>query len=252
MSLNSFKISIKDLQDSLFNVAYHKADLAKKPKRSITFSFKKNREEVYKNAVVRNMKIIKTKVWDLAILGTIAENREKIISLLNLIKDLENAYKINDMKEMLIILEETKKLTNSLKDMPKLPTLDFEVPKLHEDIKEEIMADVKELKKCYDSKCYRSVIIICGRIMEAALHRKYYEVTNVDFLEKAPGIGLGKMIAKLSEKNVKMDPGLTQQIHLINQVRVFSVHKKQEPFYPTKEQAHAIILFTLDSLKKLF
>jgi hypothetical protein len=51
---------------------------------------------------------------------------------------------------------------------------------------------------------------------------------------------------------VVLDPGLTQQIHLINQVRVFSVHKKKEVFRPTREQAEAMVLYTKDVLRKLF
>jgi hypothetical protein len=88
--------------------------------------------------------------------------------------------------------------------------------------------------------------------LEVGLHRKYFDVTGHDILEKSPGIGLGKVVAKLSEKEVKLDPGLTQQIHLINNVRIFSVHKKQEAFYPTKQQTQAMVLYTLDILEKIF
>lgn len=123
---------------------------------------------------------------------------------------------------------------------------------LPEAIREEVQADLEEIGTCMSSGCYRSAAILCGRILETALHRKYYEVTGVDILEKNPGIGLGNLIAKLVEKNVSFDPGLTQQIHLINQVRIFSVHKKQEAFYPSRAQAEAITLYTMDALEKLF
>jgi hypothetical protein len=121
-----------------------------------------------------------------------------------------------------------------------------------EEITDPITADLTELEKCFISDCYRSCIVLCGRILETALHRKYYEVTNNDLLEKAPGIGLGNLIAKLAEKEIKLDPGLSNQIHLINQVRIYSVHTKQNQFTPTKGQAHAIILYTIDILEKLF
>jgi len=124
--------------------------------------------------------------------------------------------------------------------------------KIPPDIKDEISADIKEIEKCFSSGCHRSVIILCGRIMETALHRKFYDVTGKDALETSPGMGLGNLIAKLKEKNVNFDPGITQQIHLINQVRVFSVHKKQEAFVPSRTQAHAILLYTIDALEKLF
>jgi len=198
------------------------------------------------------MNVIKSRIWNLATLGSIETNQEKLLSLFNMVKDLDKAYSFKDIKEMVIVLEDMKKILSKMKDITKPQSINFSIPNLHPDIKGEVEADLKELSKCYDSGCYRSVIIVCGRIMEAVLHRKYYEITDRDILEKNPGIGLGKLIAKLSEKNVKFDPGLTQQIHLINQVRIFSVHKKQDPFYPTQMQAYAIILFTLDSIRKMF
>ncbi len=130
--------------------------------------------------------------------------------------------------------------------------LDFSLPELPEEIGENIEADVNELKMCYDSGCYRSATILCGRIIETALHRKYFEVTGKDALEKEPGIGIGKLIARMSEKGIRLDPGLPQMVHLINQVRIFSVHTKQQAFNPSKNQAHATILYTMDVLGRLF
>ena len=120
------------------------------------------------------------------------------------------------------------------------------------EIRGEIHADLSEAQKCMNNECYRSAVILCGRVLETALHRKYFDATGNDLLEKAPGIGLGNLIAKLSEKGVTLDPGLSNQIHLINQLRIYSVHKKQETFAPSKTQAEAIILYTLDVLEKLF
>lgn len=135
---------------------------------------------------------------------------------------------------------------------PRQPDIFFEVMNVPQEIKQEVVADIQELEKCYKGGCFRSATMLCGRLLETALHRKYYELTNNDLLEKAPGIGLGKIVAKLQELDVNVDPGLTQQIHLINQMRIYSVHTKQEPFYPSKMQTHAIILYTMDLLKKIF
>ncbi|MBI2576124.1 DUF4145 domain-containing protein [Candidatus Woesearchaeota archaeon] len=123
---------------------------------------------------------------------------------------------------------------------------------LPEGIRAEMEADFREMQKCFQNDCLRSTIILCGRLLETALHRKYFEATKNDLLEKSPGIGLGNIIARLMEHKVSIPPGLMNQIHLINQVRIFSVHKKQEPFYPSRAQAEAIVLFTLDAVEKLF
>jgi len=252
MGLNNFKSSVKSFEDALLNAAYHKADLSKKPDNVITLSVKKRKVDTYKNAVIRNMNVISSKVWELSALAIIDSNKSNLLVLFNLVNELEKAYSSYDVKEMIILVDDMKKILNSLKDVSRPKEINITAPDLHPDIKDEVDADLKEIAKCYQAGCYRSCVIICGRIMETVLHRKYYEITGNDALEKSPGIGLGKLIAKLTEKSVKFDPGLTQQIHLINQVRIFSVHKKQEPFYPTQMQANAIILFTLDSMKKMF
>ncbi|MFC1730593.1 DUF4145 domain-containing protein, partial [candidate division KSB1 bacterium] len=130
--------------------------------------------------------------------------------------------------------------------------ISLRIPVLPNEIKQDVAADIREVEKCFNNGLYRSATILCGRVLETTLHRKYYEATGFDILEKNPGIGLGNLIAKLKDKNVEIDPGLTQQIHLINQVRIFTVHKKKEAFMPSKEQAHAIILYTMDVLGRMF
>jgi hypothetical protein len=166
-----------------------------------------------------------------------------------------------DMKD----LEKTAELEKEIKDFEKeaaatpLPKevrgdakMSFELPELPEEIAENTQADINELEKCFSAGLYRSSIILCGRVIETALHRKYFEVTGNDALEKEPGIGLGKLIARMSEKSVRLDPGLPQQIHFINQVRIFSVHTKQQAFMPSKNQAQATVLYTMDVLAKMF
>lgn len=149
-------------------------------------------------------------------------------------------------------LEEIPRYLEQIADIAADEKPSFRIPKLPGEIREDVVADLQEIQKCMDVGAYRSAVILCGRVMEAALHRKYYDATGNDLLEKAPGTGLGTLIAKLSEHGVKLDPGLPNQIHLINQVRVFSVHMKKESFSPSKTQAEAIVLYTLDILDKLF
>lgn len=200
---------------------------------SITDFESRQRYHLY-NSIVSGVKQLRNSIANInnAKLYTIAESL--------------NPENLDDLKTK---IEQIASLTA---DIPQSDQHTPKTPELPGVIKDEITADLKEINKCFEAGCYRSATIICGRILEAVLHRKYFEATGQDILEKNPGIGLGKLIAKLEEKNVKLDPGLTQQIHLINQVRIFSVHKKQRAFYPTKEQAQAMILYTSDILNKLF
>lgn len=146
-----------------------------------------------------------------------------------------------------------EQLAEALPDMTHSSLLSVEAPAhIPHEIKDDLLADLTEIRKCFDAGCYRSAVILCGRVLEVCLHRKYYEATGTDALEKSPGIGLGNLIAKMRDKGVQMDPAVTQQIHLVNQVRVFSVHKKQQAFSPSKDQAQAIILYTTDLMNRMF
>jgi hypothetical protein len=150
------------------------------------------------------------------------------------------------------VIERMAEFAASMKEPEVSKEMKLRPPQLPADIRGDMSADIEEMQRCYNAGCYRSTTILCGRILETALHRKYFDVTGKDILETNPGIGLGTLIAKLSEKNVEFDPGLTQQIHLINQVRIFSVHKKQNAFTPSKSQANAMVLYTMDVLEKMF
>lgn len=160
---------------------------------------------------------------------------------------LRRLYRNNKLEEMINTLEEVRKTEPEQKRNKK-----FNIPGIPAEIREEINADLREMGQCLDNNLLRSAIILCGRILETALHRKYYEHSGRDLLETSPGIGLGNLIAKLRDLNYEFDPGLSEQIHLINQVRIYSVHKKQNAFIPTQQQAEAIVLYTLDIVKKMF
>lgn len=166
------------------------------------------------------------------------------------IRVIKESYKASNLNELNKHSKFLQELTSSLEQPKK--EFNFQVRNLPLEIAEEVRADLGEAQKCYHASCYRSTVILCARILEVGLHRKYYESTGTDLLEKSPGIGLGKIIQKLKEKEVNFDPGLTQQIHLINNVRIHAVHKQSEIFNPTESQALAVMLFTKDVLEKLF
>ncbi len=178
------------------------------------------------------------------------------LSLMHQLKAQLSAFrdKLNnqDMEGMKKTLAQLIVLENKIIYPTSEGKISFRLPSLPAEIREEMNIDLRELQKCFQTECYRAAVILCGRLLETALHRKYYEVTKNDLLEKSPGIGLGNLVAKLHDKNILLDPAIKQQIHLINQVRIYSVHKKQHTFSPNKDQTHAIILYTLDIIRNLF
>ncbi len=231
--------SIDRLEKTLKDAKERGIKINEEIRSGISLNFESQRKEVCKRLIYSSIKAINDGIWKITI-----KEKEKVNEL---VKDLNRFYKEGKIDEMLKILDLLKLFIPKNEEELKIA-----IPPVPQEIKEEISLDIEELKKCYQNGCYRSAIILCGRLLEIALHKKYYDLTGVDYLEKNPGIGLGKIVAKLSELNVNIDPAITQQIHLINQVRISSVHKKKVPFKPTKEQTKAIIIYTIEIIKNLF
>lgn len=231
---------VKKLENSLKEAINNNAPLT--TKSSIKLEFRENRLANIGSAILGDIKLLQKRVSELP-----AE--EKTLKIKKLAEQMTKSFETENKEELLTTLTEIKQ---NIPESVSVKEAKHNMPNMPAEIKSEVEADIQEIKKCYDSGCYRSAIVLCGRILETALHRKYYEATGQDILEKNPGIGLGSLIAKLNEKGVQLDPGLAQQIHLVNQVRIFSVHKKQRTFYPSQAQTNAIILFTTDTLEKLF
>lgn len=232
MSIKNLKASVQRLQDILLGAMYYKdRDLNRIKIRN------------YESQAKTNIKFIEDNFWKN--INDFRDNKQRLEFAILISK-------VKDAREVKEVVDITARMQDLLDRINIKERINFIVPNISKDLKEEVEADILELKNCYLNGCYRSAVILCGRLLEIALHRKYYDVTGNDILEKSPGIGLGNLIKKLMDKNIKLNPGLSQQVHLINNVRIFSVHKKQEVFNPTKAQTEAIILFTLDSLEKLF
>lgn len=244
--MEQFKKSLERFQLAVNYIRKHKVDLNKKidPTKSI-YDFKEKKLDYYLRLYHSSFDEVKNNSLNLNQL-----NKEDVTKINKFLNELEEEYKNNDLDKISKILNELISLKLLLKQTEN--KLSIKIKNIPDDIRADVKADLKELENCFNAECYRSCIILCGRLLETALHRKYYDVTGMDILEKNPGIGLGNLIAKLKDKNVILDPALTNQIHLINQVRIFSVHKKKETFYPSKSQTYAIILYTLDVLEKIF
>tara|TARA_Y100000310_G_C20688625_1_gene820729 strand:- start:875 stop:1594 length:720 start_codon:yes stop_codon:yes gene_type:complete len=236
-----FKKEVERLVDTVEEIQSNEIDIAQPILPSLDFS--KSKQNLYLQQLHTSIRSVQQAVENL----TVPEDQQDVLSQLqNVVSSLETT----EIEKLLSATSLLKNLTEQLKVVEES---EIQIPSsLPEDIYSEIEADFNEMMKCFTSGCHRSVVILCGRMLEVVLHRKYYEVTENDLLEKSPGIGLGNLIAKMKEKGIELDPGLTQQIHLINQVRIHSVHKKQQPFYPSRAQAQAMMLYTQDVMQKVF
>ncbi len=246
-----FKKDFEQFKFSLETVVKHNVQLDKPidPHKAM-LDYALNQKKYYQQALQKAIKKAKNAPFQLqTIVQDSAVGQEKLNQLMELLPQLDTT----DINVLQKLVKKIDLLIRYIHFPAEKEDSFIKIPKnIPIEIRPDIVSDIKELDKCYKNECYRSSVVLCGRILEAALHRKYYDVTGQDILEKSPGIGLGNLIAKLKEKDVALDPALTNQIHLINQVRVFSVHKKREAFNPSEQQTQAMILYTLDVLEKLF
>ena len=263
MELEEFRRSVSNFSNALNKIRAGKIDLNKPISKDLSIhDFKEKKKDYQISTYKKYFSDLKSKAVGLAALARFnSSNSDTILQINKLIGEASGYFNSNELDRLSAVIGSIANLSLRIKGPAKSTkapvqkiqkTLSMEVTGIPPDIKADVEADLDELDKCFKAGCHRSTVILCGRLLETALHRKYYESTGIDLLEKSPGIGLGKIIAKLTEKNIKLDPGLTQQVHLINNVRVFSVHKKQEPFNPSSAQTQAIMLYTVDVLRKLF
>jgi len=245
-----FITNLTKLREALGTAAKHDINLENPfDKDKTIYNFQEKQKEYHYSVFAAALKSLKNSSADLNQLMTYDyNNQDKVTQILELMPDLDNKDP-DKLKKIIDKIEFIYKQLNIPKEIPNNIRIPQNIPS---EIKAELAADIREMNKCFASQCYRSAVIMCGRILETALFRKYFDTTGQDLLEKAPGTGLGNLIAKLKDKSVELDPALTNQIHLINQIRIFSVHKKKEPFMPSKDQTQAIILYTIDILEKLF
>lgn len=227
--------AVEDLKMALIGVLNHNISLIAPIKKKV-MDYKEQRSDYYRSLVKNNISKIKEMTKDMD------DSVKKKVS------DMEAFFASGDAKSMIGIVADLS-LPKPQRPITHQSQHNLNIP--HE-IRDDIFFDLSEVEKCMNANAYRSAMILCARVLETALHRKYYDSTGKDLLETSPGIGLGSIISKMRESGIEIDPSLTQQVHLINNVRIFSVHKKQTVFQPSREQAQATLLFTIDILKKLF
>jgi hypothetical protein len=237
MSLVTFSKHLSDLKKSV--------ESFRKCTDKTLSDFKQTMPVYYDSVAKSKIKMIKKAISDMV---DMTDEKEKIEDMLELIDIVASLYSSKQFEKINEKVDRIAEIVKSVK-FDEVISLDVNLPP---EISKELNADFNEMHKCFKAGFFRATIILCGRILEAALLRKYYEVTKKDLLETSPGIGLGKVIAKLKEAGIDLGPGLNEQIHLINNIRISSVHKQKQLFKPSREQANAIILYTTDALNKIF
>jgi len=244
------KDSLIELKEVISNVVSKNIDFNIRTIEN-EFDFKKREREYYSKEIESAIKKVEAVLSESFVV--MPAKRTELAEVSSKIKEIKKIINAKNFDEAVLQIDELYDTAPSIKiSENNLPRQEFSLPYIPKDIFAETKASFDELLKCYQHNCYRSALILCGRILEISLHYVYFKSTGQDLLEKSPDIGLGNLVLKFKEKNISIDPGLSNQIHLINQLRISAVHKKKQIFNPSKAQAQASIIYMLDILKKLF
>jgi len=182
----------------------------------------------------------------------VAETNELIEEMLSIIKEREDKVEntvIEEMKTDVVILRNAfSELSGSLPIEQIIFLIDLSpVPS---EIRREMSLDFDDVRKCYYAYALRSAIGMCGRILELALARKYFEIVNVDPIQQRWQIGT--LISRCYENHVIEDPVLGDMCNLINRSRIDSVHATSRMYHPTMEETKSLIEFTISLVKRLY
>ncbi len=243
------KKSISELKSILGEIQRRKIDLSERFNNP--FDFKKREQTYYQRLLESQMRKVKASLAEGMLYGK-NEHRDQLEELKKSMEMIEQKIKLNDLLEATSLLTNISEIPNVKIEKPLFETKSFFLPHVPREVYYEIKSNFDEAVMCFENRCYRAATILCGKILEVALHRKYFEVSGEDLLEKVPTIGLGKIVTRLKQRDVQIDSALTNQINIINELRSSSVHKKINHFVPSRAQCQASILYTLDTLKKMF
>ncbi len=171
----TFLAALQKLEDAL------KAGAGNAPDRERSvYDFAARKADYQQHLVKTALAQVSTAAWSLA--QSSRGQERAVVDILRLMLDLEE--RISDRDAVLHLVEQIKRRAEKLRVQSSRPIpLDVRAPRLPPEIDATITADLDEIRRCFASGCYRSVTILCGRVLEAALHRRYYDVTGIDVLE---------------------------------------------------------------------
>jgi len=233
--IKSIESILKILQEKNIEIYYRSYPHLKEEFLNSSFKIKEELAKL-KSSLLKDEKPIED-VEDLSFIMDIFITEVNQLSRLSLEENIINFKKIFvELKGSMILEEELK--------------FEIDLDKIPDEIKEELIADIDDVKKCFQNKSYRGSLTFCGRIIELILGRKYFEKTGDDPLEKRWTIGV--LIEECKKVGIANEPGLENLAKLINETRISSVHVKKILYLPTPEETKSLIELTNSILQRFF
>ncbi len=114
-------------------------------------------------------------------------------------------------------------------------------------VREDIQHDLAELRACIASDLPRATLAMCGRVVENSLRLTFFRETGAELPEDAT---VGRMIARIREERLYVDPGLKNAWNIINAQRIVGVHAKEGHPIPSRVMVLCVAYATVESVER--
>jgi hypothetical protein len=114
--------------------------------------------------------------------------------------------------------------------------------------KDDFIASLKELKVCFNNRCFIACLSLSGKILEICLKQLLID-NNIQFEDK---FMIGQLLNKIKEAKIEkyLDQSLLEVAAIINKSRIPAVHAKEKIPVPSREQAAMVIHGVVDTINR--
>jgi len=114
--------------------------------------------------------------------------------------------------------------------------------------KDDFIASLKELKICFNNKCFIACLSLSGKILEICLKQLLID-NDIQFEDR---FMIGQLLNKIKEAKIEkyLDQSLLEVAAIINKSRIPAVHAKEKIPVPSREQAAMVIHGVVDTINR--
>src|SRR3989344_1180525 len=161
----SFIKSLKDFQSVIKTIKSKKISFNKKTSENL-YAFKEKEHDYYINIYNQNYEaLIKNSSELNSLIDIDKSNQQHILKINALLSDINESNKKNDIKKIEEALNGIIEAYIQLKLPEEELHFSIDIKNIPLQIRADFRADMEELDKCFISGCYRSAIMLCGRLL---------------------------------------------------------------------------------------
>ncbi len=146
------------------------------------FNFNKNKQQYFLSGAESCINELKMFEPETIFEMKTAEEREKAKRIKSMLWEIEKSYTEKKKANVLSLIKDAEK---EIKGMKEKETFRITVPKLPPEISKDVSLDLQEIERCFNAQCFRSVTILCGRVLETAFTGSISRLQGMIFLKRS-------------------------------------------------------------------